>query len=245
MVMIMVQQKHNHEWLELWEERGRAVCGVLGDMVPPGGVIPFSWDNYILPGACALAFGPRGSRTNWLYMTLGLTQPVEKSNQAGGWEFCVRTKDSVTWVYQLLYDLLTFYLSEGGKVARGLCLPLAFFLNSSGDICVGLTDDTTGLNVVGEVRGLYLWDDYERLEFIVSSGKFGLLTAIGVTAEEDRLAQDTTPPHLLLLLAEMGIDQVLDPFRESVVQRPDFNAKWNIIRELSHDEVVRQLWSYR
>lgn len=233
------------EWLKLWEERGRVVRAVLGDTTPPGEVIPFRWDNYILPGACALAFEPRSDRTGWLYTTLGLTQPVERGDRASSWEFCIRTQDSVSWAYQLLYDLLTYYLSEGGQVERGLYLPLTFFLNPSGDVCVGLTDDTSNLNVVGEMEGVYLWNDCDQLEFKVSSGDFGLLTAIGVTAEEDHLAQETTPPHLLLLLAEMGVGQVLDPLRESVMDIPGVQAKWQMIQELRHDEVVRQLRNHR
>jgi hypothetical protein len=89
--------------------------------------------------------------------------------------------------------------------------------------------------------GLYLWDDCEHFEFQVSSGNFGLLTAIAVTYDEDRLAQGATPPHLLLLIEEMGIVQVFDPYRESVTRLPGVQAKWESIRQLPHDDVVRRL----
>jgi hypothetical protein len=141
----------------------------------------------------------------------------------------------------MLYDSLTYYLSENGEVERGMYLPLVFFQNRAGETCAALSEDSSGLDTVGEISGLYLWDDYAGLEFQVSSGDFGLLTAIAVTTDEDRLAQETTPAHLLLLLFEMGIGQISDPHRESVTRLPRAQAKWDVIRRMSHEDVVRLL----
>jgi len=237
----MSELKPNAQWLRLWNERGIAVQKVLGATTPPGEVFPFHWNDYLLPGASAMTFAPRGGRSEWLCMSLGLTQPLEKGDNANNWEFCVRSRGPMPWVRQMLYDLLTYYLSEKGQVERGMYLPLVFFLDRSGEICAGLTEDRSRLNVVGEMNGLYLWDDCERSEFQVSSGSFGLLTAIAVTSDEDRLAQEATPPHLLLLLAEMGVGQLSDPHRESVTRLSGAQMKWDSIRQMSHDDVVRVL----
>lgn len=52
---MMANPKPNPEWLELWEERGRAVRKVLGDTTPPGQVIPFRWDKYTIDVAVPVA----------------------------------------------------------------------------------------------------------------------------------------------------------------------------------------------
>jgi len=237
----MTRVTPNKDWLKLWEERRQAVERVLGGTTPPGEVLPFSWQCYTLPGACALTFAPCETRDDWLYMTLGLTQPVQWGCESSPWEFCVRTRETAPWAHQLLYDLTTYYLSQQGEVERGLYLPLVFFSDRSNRLCVGLTDDTSGLSVVGKMSGLYLWDDQRHLRFDVSSGAFGLLGALGVRPEEDELAQETTPPHLILLFTELGIDHSLDPHRESVTQIAGFQDRWETIRELSHEDVISRL----
>lgn len=71
--------------------------------------------------------------------------------------------------------------------------------------------------MVGEICGLYLWDDCGGLEF-VSTGAFHLMTAIGVTRDEDLLGESDNAAASLLLLAEMGVSQWMDPLRESVLE---------------------------
>ena len=72
----MAKLQQDLEWKARWEQRGEAVRKVLGDTEPPGSVFPFSWEQYILPGACALTFNPTEARNDYLTMTLGLTQPL-------------------------------------------------------------------------------------------------------------------------------------------------------------------------
>lgn len=235
----------NADWLTLWTERNLAVQRILGETTPPGEVLPFQWDGYVCPGACAMTFAPRHSRSHWLSMTLGLTQPIERGEVASSWEFCVRSTSAESWVPQLLYDLVTYYLSEGAQVYKGMYLPLVFFQDGAGKTCAGLAEDRTGLKIVGEMSGLYLWDDFEHLAFHVSTGTFGLMTAIGVTQEEDMLAQEATPSHLLLMLEQMGVGQVLDPNRQSVMRLPGALVKWKAIREMPHDAVIRRLQQKR
>jgi hypothetical protein len=174
-------------------------------------------------------------------MTVGPTQPSTPGEIPFAWEFAIRSKERGTWPRQLLYDLLTCWLMDQKKIVPGLYLPLVFFRDPAGRICTGLSERCQALNVVGDIRGLYLWEDQEGLQFSVSSGDFRLLAAVPVTADEDRLAQETTPPHLLLLLEEMGIGQVCDPHRPSVLAMREGADRWRHIKALSHDEVVRKL----
>jgi len=136
----MSMATQNPEWRQLWDERGRAVARVLGETIPPGEVTPFSWNEFILPGACGLTFGPSSGRPYYTYMTLGLTQPVRRGDAVPEWEFAVRAKEQAKWPLQILFDLLTYWLDQKPKIGRGLLLPLAFFLDAGDQLCAGLTE---------------------------------------------------------------------------------------------------------
>ena len=228
------------DWKTRWDQRGQAVKKVLGESIPQGEVVPFSWDRPVLPGACGLAFERQFQQASYLYMTLGLSQPLEPMTRENPWEFAVRTRSQAPWAYDLLYDLLTHWLSTDGDVAKGYFLPLVFFEDRAGTIRCGLTDDTSELNVVGSMRGLYFWNDLEHITF-PDSGGFHLLTATAITEDEDDLAQESTPPHLLLLLQRMGIGQTCDPHRTSVLSQQNAESVWSQIKPMAHDDVVDEL----
>jgi len=237
----MLMPTQDPEWRQLWDERGRAVGRVLGETIPPGEVVPFSWRQFILPGACGLTFGPSADRPHYTYMTLGLTQPVKRGDAVPEWEFALKAKEQAAWHHHVLFDLLTYWLDQKATIHRGLFLPLAFFLDAGSQFCAGLTDNLDRLRVVGAIRGLYLWDDLEHLRFRVSSGDFGLMVAVAVTEDEIQMARGTTPPHLLLLLKRMQVAQLSDPLRKSVMMLPGARAEWDHIRTMSHDQAVGEL----
>lgn len=237
----MAKLHEDLEWKNRWEERRLGVQRVLGETIPPGSVTPFSWKEYNLPGACALAFGPRHDGNDFLYMTLGLTQPLRSTETVFPWEFSVRTKRHEEWPCDLLYQLLSQWLWEKGDMGFGYYLPFVFFTDRGGKLWSGITDDVSGLNVAGTLHGLYLWTDERRLSFKASSGDFGLLTVVGVTEDEDRLASSTTPAHLMLLLRRMGISQVCDPYRRSVLSIPGATDQWSCIESMSHDDALEEL----
>lgn len=237
----MLTLTQNPDWRELWEERGRAVGRLLGETIPPGEVTPYSWKEFILPGACGLMFGSNSARPHYTYMTLGLTQPSKQGDAVPEWEFALKAKEQAQWPHQILFDLLTYWLDQKPTIQCGLFLPLAFFLNAGDQLCAGLTGNLNGLRVVGAIRGLFLWDDSEHLRFKVSSGDFCLIVAVAVTEDEVQLARGTTPPHLLLLLKRMQIGQISDPFRKSVMTLPGAGAEWERIRAMSHDQAVTEL----
>lgn len=237
----MAKLREDLEWKARWEERGEAVRRVLGDTEPPGSVVSFSWKEYTLPGACALTFKPTATRNDYLSMTLGLTQPLRESDQAYPWEFAVRANEHAEWPADLLYQLLTQWLYENGDMGFGYRLPLVFFTDRGGKMWAGATDDVAGLNLVGSLRAMYLWTDETKLRFRVTSGEFGLLTVVAVTADEDRLAQQTSPAHLLLLLQRLGVKQVCDPHRQSVLMMPNAASEWATIQAMSHDDAFNEL----
>lgn len=228
-------------WAKTWEERAKAVHRLLGQTDPPGMVHPFSWKDYILPGACALTFKPTPSNSTFLYMTLGLTQPVSSDEPAYPWEFCVRTRVHAQWPIDLLYQFLTQWHWTKGEMWFGYHLPLVFFTDGIGTLWGGLTDKVDGLNIVGSLRAVYLWADERCLSFNVSTGDFGLLTMVAVTEDEDNLAEEATPAHLMLLLRRMGIDQICDPHRQSVLSLPGAYNEWADIKGMSHESALAEL----
>src|SRR5215510_14396670 len=75
-------------WERTWKEREDEVRRRFGPTEPPGWVTGYSWPDIRLPGACGLTFPPvndisdqRGAwhlRHDWLYLSLGLTQPLDR-----------------------------------------------------------------------------------------------------------------------------------------------------------------------
>lgn len=116
--------------MERWRERHEAVRAVLGETAEPGMVTSYSWNDYVLPGACAMSY--RQSDATFLYMTLGLTQPLRRGEEAFSWEFAVRTKEHSEWPADLLYQLLSQWLCEKGDMHFGYSLPLRFFIGHDG-----------------------------------------------------------------------------------------------------------------
>ena len=230
------------DWTLRWNERGASVRAVLGDTVEPGMVHSFSWKDFLLPGACAMTFkSSLDGRDSWLYMTLGLTQPLRSSDRAFPWEFSIRTTENVIWPVDLLYQLLSQWLWEKGDMGFGCHLPLKFFIGHDGNLWASVSDSVELREVVGTIRGLHLWTDASRIRFRTSSDEFGLLTAVGVTEDEDRLASATTPAHLMLMLRRMGVSQICDPYRHSVLSMPGAADEWRRIERMSHDEAFDEL----
>jgi hypothetical protein len=225
-----------------WNERGESVRAVLGNTVEPGMVHSFSWKDFVLPGACAMTFkSSLDGRDSWLYMTLGLTQPLRSSDKAFPWEFSIRTTENVIWPVDLLYQLLSQWLWEKGGMGFGYHLPLKFFIGHDGNLWASVSERVQHREVVGTIRGLHLWTDASRIRFRTSSDEFGLLTAVGVTEDEDRLASSTTPAHLMLLFRRMGIRQVCDPYRRSVLSIPGATDQWRWIESMPYDDAFDEL----
>ena len=228
-------------WIKTWNERGLAVTGLLGETLPPGMVTSYSWKEYVLPGACSMTFECRSTTDEHLHMTLGLTQPVDEEDETYPWEFAVRTRGNQEWAPDLLYQLLTQWHWDKGEVWFGNHFPLLFFTDRENKLWAGMTDELPELKVVGSIRGLYLWTDESQINFQVSTGDFGLLTVIGVTEDEIRLADETTPAHLMLLLRRMGIPQICDPYRRSVMSIPGASEEWDRIKDMLHDDAFDEL----
>lgn len=236
----MAKLQENLEWRSRWEERGEIVRNKLGETIPKNSVTPFFWEQFVLPGACAMTFR-RHEQNCFLSMTLGLTQPVSPDDQTYPWEFSVQSSDSGEWQADLLYQLMTQWLRENRDMGFGYQLPLVFFTDPKGNLWAGLTNETEQLNLVGEIRALVLWVSDDDLQFKTSTNEFGLLSVVAMTADEKRLSDTSSPAHVLLLMRRLGVGQLCDPNRKSVLNHPKWKETWNSIEAMSHDEAFDSL----
>lgn len=228
------------EWLEQWEERGRAVRAVFGETDPPGKVTSFSWKDFVLPGACAMTFPPRPGRMHYTHMTLGLSQQ-RADTPTYRWEYAVNTITANDWASDLLYQLVTQWLCERGKMGYGYSLPLLFFHDPAKKLWAGVIEESTEIEAVGNIRGMFLWIDRHKTTFRTSLGDFGILSVICVTRDEEELAAICSPAHLVLLLRRLIPEDVCDPWRQSVTSNSRFQSEWANIQRLSDDDVFAAL----
>jgi hypothetical protein len=245
-------------WERTWQERGDEVRRRFGPTDPPDYVVSFSWKDVRLPGACALIFppvletgDPRGAwhrRDHWLYLTLGLTQPldkkqVERERRAGkqyssyGFELGVLTADRADWPAQALYLFLS-HITEGMNLKWGDRFAFGFQNESGGKIVpfTGLGQDL-GITPVGDIRAVLFWPYLlPDSGFVTSTGKAMIFIATGITGDEWELAKSTTTAHVLLLLCRAGVGQRTDPGRQSVLTDPRWRAEWEQIARLEGEE---------
>ena len=245
-------------WERTWEERGDEIRRRFGETDPPGLVISFSWKDLRLPGACALVFppvsdasnpkGPWHRRPDWLYLTLGLTQPLDKKQvqrerQAGkeysshGFELGFLTAAKNNWPIKALYVLVTALtegldLKWGDRVALGLYEDAQGVGVYSGKLsALGL--DAAQVRSVGNMRAVVIWPYlFPDVNFVTSTGKGMIFIATGITEDEWALAKATTTAQVLLLLFRAGVGQRTDPHRASVLDDPRLNEEWKVIESM-------------
>lgn len=250
-------------WERTWQEREQEVRRRFGPTDPPDSVVAFSWDEIRLPGACALVFppvhetaDPRGAwqeRDHWLYLTLGLTQPlnqeqVKREREAGkqyssyGFELGILIADRASWPTHALYLFLS-HITEGLELEWGDRFAFGFRRHEDGRLGVftGLPSEL-GINPVGEIRAMLFWPYVlPDSNFVTSTGKAMIFIATGITEEEWALAKSTTTAHVLLLLCRAGICQRTDPFRQSLLSEPRWKEEWQKISEMNGEQAHEEL----
>lgn len=249
-------------WERTWAERSEAVGLAFGGTAPPGEVYSFSWEDEIrCPGACAIAFPPVGAsrdpirheRPDWLYLTLGLSQPldreqVERERAAGksysshGIEFAfvVERESSLA-----LFALKNFieYQTDGEQIEWGHRFPFGFYLDENGErqSFTGPGWDH-GFEPVGEIRAVLFWPLLHPDAVLqTSTGKFLILVATGITAAEWDFAKRTTSAHMLLLLVRAGIGQRTMPDRGCLLNEPRWQEVARFIEGMTPQECEAEI----
>lgn len=235
-------------WEATWRQRMESVKAAFGPTEPPDQVRSFDIADprIIVPGACAVTFAQPAAHDARLTISLGLSQPLDAESEGNPWEFGIYAPKDETWPAELLYDLVVGHASHPGWLAEGHCLPLTFFRNQNGELDCGSfhADAEPLIFPVGHLRSLYLWRDLsQRTSIRTEQGEFFVMVATGITEDEERAGDTTSPAHVLLVLREMQIGQVTDPHRRSIFELPGSREAWQRIRLLTHDEVLEQLGS--
>jgi hypothetical protein len=216
-----------------------------------------------LPGACALAFPPiEGGRDpaphrreDWLHVSLGLSQPidrkqVEEERRAGkvysarGFELAFVTQEHSLWAVNALYFFLTS-ITDGEEISWGDRFPFGLHLRDNGEIDAYLgAADELDLIPYGELRAVLFWPYlFPDWEFVTSTGKFMILVATGITADEWEAAKGTTTAHLLLLLCRAGIGQRTLPARTSLLADRRWRDQWRQIEALGPQQCEEEITS--
>jgi Suppressor of fused protein (SUFU) len=250
-------------WERTWQERGDALTLAYGETSPADTVVSFSWTERPLrcPGACALCFPPiresrdptRQRRDDWLYVTMGLSQPLNKeqvkderaagkSYSAYGIEFAFVVPTEEKWHSDALYYFMT-YMTDGEEICWGDRFPFRFYRKGNGELSVQTGNPSTVLPV-GSIRAVLFWPFlFPDWEFLTITGKFMIMVATGITEREWEAAKRTTSGHLLLLLCRAGIAQRTLSERECLFADPRWSEEWAGIERMSPDECEREIES--
>lgn len=249
-------------WERTWRERGEAIELAFGETSPPKTVFSFSWTDRIrCPGACALRFPPirpstdphRHGRADWLYMTMGLSQPLDReqvmcerdsgrSYSAYGIEFALVVPEACSWAPIALKNFIE-YQTDGEDIKWGDRFPFGFCRTSNGELGVYTGNaDLAGIESVGIIRAVLFWPFlFPDSVFHTSTGKFLVLVATGITKQEWQLAKDFTTAHVLLLLCRSGVAQRTIADRPCLMSDPRWRREWSAIEQMAPKDCVAEI----
>ncbi len=215
-----------------------------------------------IPEGVALAFAPSAAarRPHWTYATLGLSQPLKPEDldpkaqdpeQPGpsrfGFEVAIQTKEPADWAPAALFALAWYLVKQ--PVRPGTRAHFSFARSSKPDAmgrdalqpvagALGPNQEKTG-----EISSAVLWPPLDReAPFVTSTGRFDLLVATGITADELGLATETSSAHLLRLLVIAGVSQLMKPFRKSVLEDPKMREQWEGLKALTREQALDALY---
>lgn len=231
-------------WQQTWEGRTRSACDFFNIEFPPNELWSLQQDDpeSMVPGACVIG-GIQGADS--IYFTLGLTQPLDEGGTAFGWEAAVYTSERGAWAVELLADLMhdcQRARNKGVATGAGDSFPISLFRDATGALSASIMSPDPRVLTASEITVGYLWPDQRRPYYVpCSTGKFHFMTVVGATGAEGRLADATSPPHLIAALHICGLGQTLRPTRKTAVGQPEFDAAWTRVRELPYDGLMSVL----
>ena len=227
---------------------------------------PKKWPKVAVPGACIQVFPPsEGSthptklrRPDWLYLTLGLSQPSapddrppqrsrdDLKNLSGyGAEFGILLEAPEDWSPRFLQELMGYTLSEA-PVRGGHRVPFGFYSTDTKDRSWFMGDPgDLGVNALDDTRAIFFWPYLGPAGmFLTSTGNFEILIGTSITGDEWEYAKETSTAHLLWLLCQAGIVQRTIFGRKSILSGKRWAEEADQIRNLPYEEVAARIDSW-
>src|SRR5262245_39646238 len=241
-------------WESKWKERESLLRQRFGETQPPGHVTAFFWDDirWTVPGGCAIIFPPHlPSRSHWLTLTHGLTQPASpaahqhRAEMSGiGYEYGFVTRTNSPWTCEGLKQLMTYVAQSANPILQGHRVPMWFQIgdNAMMNPVIGIPVVEEGDRPVTQMRAVLFWPyQLEPRVLSTSTGGFRVLIGTTITKLEWEMAKASSSAHLLLLLTTAEIGQLSDVERTSVTDNSKLAKEWDKIQRLEIAEVEREL----
>lgn len=163
-----------------------------------------------------LEFGPSPTRSTWVYVTSGTSNPWEQepseynhdANSGIGTELVLEVLAQADWAVGCLHKLLAYNIllahgrfGDAGPLDYGARVPLGGAINGDAGCQLRFV-------FIAEPRSF-------PSSFQLDSGRVDLLQIVGITEAERDLAKAEGSEALLALLEKLGTNQVTDPGRRS------------------------------
>ena len=169
-----------------------------------------------------LTYAPEPLRPYWMYITAGLSTPwlQDEAQEVSGFglELMVKSPTEADWPAQILRTLAYYIFNHMGTLSPSVRLAL----NAS--IVVGSNS---------LLRNMLIWYTDEAPDgwYQLPSGGFGIFTAIGITDDEMKLAESLHEEYgtwcMQQILRQIGLGQITDPSRSSIMNRDDISSVIN------------------
>ncbi len=166
-----------------------------------------------------LAYTPDPQRPYWTYVTAGLCTPwlQDEALEVSGFgvELMIKSPVEANWPAQVLRTMAYYIFNYMGTLSPGVRLALNAPIIPGGDSLL---------------RNVLIWypDEAPDCWYQLPSGGFGIFTAIGVTDDEMQLADSIHEEYgtwcMLQILRQMGIAQITDPDRPSVMKSANISS---------------------
>ena len=164
---------------------------------------------------------------DWTYVTAGLCSPwlqQEPDEVSGfGCELMIKSRTDAPWAAQILRSMAFYIFNHAGTISPGVRIALHAPIAPNTD---------------SKIRNLFVWyaDEAPDCWYQLPSGGFGLFTAVGITDDELAFAESVDEYGTWCIqevLRKLGVGQISDPTRDSVMQRDDIGAILTSVKSFS------------
>jgi hypothetical protein len=219
----------------------------------------------LIPSGCAHVCPPNPAprdqelkRLNWLYVTVGLSQPSDPDERpwddesrgrklsGRGVEFAAITSEPGDRLATFLAEIMGYHaarsrLYTGHRVAGGFYEPergtVSWFLG---------VPERDGITPFGATRAFLFWPLLGAPRwFTTDTGNFEILCATNISAPEWDYARQTSSAHLQLLLCQTGVGQQMSCDRPCTFEDSNNRREAEKLRTLSRDKASAELRSLR